>query len=252
MIKKQLAKIVSLEEIAKETIEIVLENEYISKQAKPGQFVHVAVRGHTLRRPISIAATDPANHRLTILFKTIGLGTAELSRYEVGADVDLLGPNGSSFPIDKIRDNESLLLVGGGIGIPPIYFLATQMQKLNVEVHTILGFQSKDYLFYEQEFNELSNVTIVTDDGSYGKKGFVTDYLHDVGKIDKYFSCGPLPMLQAVKRELPEVEGYLSFEERMACGIGACYACVIPTTTEEKYKKICQDGPVLAANEVKI
>lgn len=252
MIKKQLAKIVSLEKVAKETVEIVFENDYISERAKPGQFVHVAVKGHTLRRPISIAATDPNNATVTILFKTIGSGTTHLGQYEVGDYVDVLGPNGTSFPIDKISENESLLLIGGGIGVPPIYFLAKELQKVNVQVHTIIGFQSKDYLFYEEQFKALSNVTIVTDDGSYGKKGFVTNYIHEFDQIDKYFSCGPLPMLKAVKNELPNVEGYLSFEERMGCGIGACYACVIPTTTEDKYKKICQDGPVLAASEVKI
>lgn len=252
MIKKQTANIVSLATVAKETIEIVLENEYISKRAKPGQFVHVAVRGHTLRRPISIAATNPENHTLTILFKTIGSGTSELGCYHVGDTLDLLGPNGSSFPLPESVENETLLLIGGGIGIPPIYFLARELQKAKADVHVILGFQSKQYIFYEDLFKQLGKVTVVTDDGSYGEKGLVTDYIADVGPVDQYFSCGPVPMLRAVKHQLPNVEGYLSFEERMACGIGACYACVIPTTTEEKYKKICQDGPVLAANEVKI
>jgi len=252
MIKKQLAKIVSLEVIAKETVEIVLENEYISDHAKPGQFVHVAVRGHTLRRPISIASSNKENNTFTILFKTIGSGTTHLGEYKVGEYVDVLGPSGSSFPIEHIQENESLLLIGGGIGVPPIYFLATELRKLNVNVHAILGFQSKDYLFYEDEFNKLGNVTIVTDDGSYGKKGFVTEYVHTVDHVDKFFSCGPFPMLKAVKHLLPDIEGYLSFEERMGCGIGACYACVIPVNTSEKYKKICQDGPVLVASEVEL
>lgn len=250
--KKVDAKIVSVETIAKETVKMVLENDYISKHAKPGQFVHIRVTEHTLRRPISIAETDKDNHTFTILFKTIGSGTKRLANYRVGEFLDLLGPNGSSFPLDLIKENETLLLIGGGIGVPPIHFLATELKKLNVNVHAILGFQSEEYLFYENEFKALNNVTIVTDDGSYGKKGFVTDYVHDVGSVDRYFACGPLPMLKAVAKELKDVEGYLSFEERMGCGIGACYACVIPTTTEDKYKKICQDGPVFAANEVKL
>lgn len=250
--KKVDAKIVSVETIAKETVKMVLENDYISKHAKPGQFVHIRVTEHTLRRPISIAETDKDNHTFTILFKTIGSGTKRLANYRVGEFLDLLGPNGSSFPLDLIKENETLLLIGGGIGVPPIHFLATELKKLNVNVYAILGFQSEEYLFYEDEFKALNNVTIVTDDGSYGKKGFVTDYVHDVGSVDRYFACGPLPMLKAVAKELKDVEGYLSFEERMGCGIGACYACVIPTTTEDKYKKICQDGPVFAANEVKL
>lgn len=252
MKKKQLAKIVSLETIAKETVKIVLENEYISKHANPGQFVHVAITGHTLRRPISIASTEPENNTFTILFKTIGSGTTSLANYEIGQFVDVLGPNGTGFPIGKVQENDSILLIGGGIGVPPIYFLAKELNKLQVNVHAILGFQSKDYMFYERQFAELNDITIVTDDGSYGKKGFVTNYVHDVRHIDRYFACGPLPMLKAVANELKDVEGYLSFEERMACGVGACYACVIPTNTPDKYKKICSDGPVFAASEVKL
>lgn len=252
MIKKELAKIVSLDSIAKETVKMVLENKYISETAKPGQFVHIAVSEHTLRRPISIAETNRADNTFTILFKIVGSGTERLANYKVGEYLDLLGPNGSGFPIDQIKENETILLIGGGIGVPPIHFLATELKKLNVNVHVILGFQSQDYMFYEAEFSKLSEITVVTDDGSYGKKGFVTDYVHDIDSVDRYFACGPLAMLKAVANELEGIEGYLSFEERMGCGIGACYACVIPTNTPDKYKKICQDGPVFAANEVKL
>lgn len=252
MIKKVYAKIVSIEKIAKETMKMVLENEHISQFAKPGQFVHIKVADHTLRRPISIAETDAETNTFTILFKTVGSGTRRLASYEAGEYLDLLGPNGTGFPLDRVEENDVILLIGGGIGVPPVYFLAKELTRLNVNVHAILGFQSKDYVFYEEEFKQWNDVTIVTDDGSYGKKGFVTDYVHDINGIDRYFACGPLPMLKAVKEELEGVEGYLSFEERMGCGIGACYACVIPTNTKDKYKKICQDGPVLHANEVKL
>lgn len=252
MIKKQFAKIVATETIAKETIKIVLENEYISQTARPGQFVHIAIDGHTLRRPISIASTNNKDNTFTILFKTIGSGTADLANYRLNESIDVLGPNGTGFPLEAIKDNESLLLIGGGIGVPPIYFLAKELSERNVKVHAILGFQSKDYLFYEEQFAKLNDVTIVTDDGSYGKKGYVTNYVREAGSINRYFACGPMPMLKAVKEELIDIEGYLSFEERMACGVGACYACVIPTNTPDKYKKICSDGPVFKANEVKL
>lgn len=252
MIKKQWAEVVSLVHLAKETVEIVLKNDYISQHAKPGQFVHIAISNHTLRRPISIAATNKDEGTFTILFKIVGSGTDELARCKLGDKLDLLGPNGSNFPSDKISAGSTVLLVGGGIGVPPLYFLANELKDLDVKVHAILGFQSKDYIFYEDKFRQLSDLLIVTEDGSYGEKGLVTDYVDEIDSIDQYFSCGPLPMLKAVKEALTGIEGYLSFEERMGCGIGACYACVIPTRTEEKYKKICQDGPVMAANEVKL
>ncbi|HLS22852.1 MAG TPA: dihydroorotate dehydrogenase electron transfer subunit [Pseudogracilibacillus sp.] len=247
--KKQRATIVSSAEIAKETIAIVLKDEYISQNAKPGQFVHICIDGFTLRRPISIAHIDEATNTFTILFKVIGDGTGKLASYQAGQSLDLLGPNGSGFPLKDINKESSILLLGGGIGVPPIYFLAKKLNQLQIPFQAILGFQTKDYVFYEDEFKKLGATTIVTDDGTYGKKGFVTDYV-EKQSLDRYYACGPLPMLRSVKRTLSEIEGYLSFEERMACGIGACYACVIPTKGATSYKKICQDGPVLAAKEV--
>lgn len=252
MIKKEEAKIISLDEIAQDTIKLVLKNEYISKHAKAGQFVHIKVAEHSLRRPISIASSDPFEQTITLLFKVIGSGTKKLASYQIGDTVDLLGPNGNPFPTSQLQEGDSVLLVGGGIGVPPLYFLAKTLAEKKVNVQAILGFQGKQYVFYHEAFKALCNVIVVTDDGSYGEKGLVTDYTNQVAPFSRYYSCGPLPMLKAVKEQLKDKEGYLSFEQRMACGIGACYACVIPTTEDGKYKKICHDGPVFNANEVSI
>ncbi|MFD2133061.1 dihydroorotate dehydrogenase electron transfer subunit [Pseudogracilibacillus auburnensis] len=250
MIKKEAMKIISSKQIATDTVEMVLENEYISNHATPGQFLHIAITGHTLRRPLSIAAVDSKARTVTILFKIIGSGTETLATYQVGETIDVLGPNGNGFPVQTGQKPATVLLIGGGIGVPPIYFLGTQLKKFGIQVQSIIGFQSRDYVFYENEFQALGETFVVTNDGSYGYKGFVTDVLDKTSRFDRYYSCGPLPMLRAVSDNLRGNEGYLSFEERMGCGVGACYACVIPTEDEAGYKKICQDGPVFRANEV--
>jgi|SRR5690625_85954 len=252
MMKKESMKVISVNSIAKDTIEMVLSNEYISKHAVPGQFLHISVVGHTLRRPISIAAVDQMNQTVTILFKIIGTGTQSLATYQVGSFVDVLGPNGKGFPIDDLTTNDHILLIGGGIGVPPLYYLGTALKECGINVQSIIGFQSKEYVFYEEAFQQLGDTYVVTNDGSYGYKGYVTDVVEHINPFDRYYSCGPVPMLQAVTTAFPDKSGYLSFEERMGCGVGACLACVIETKDQTGYKKICQDGPVFAANEVKI
>lgn len=240
--------VVSVKEIALDTVEMVLKHQLAASTAKPGQFLHILVDGHTLRRPISIAATDPNQGTVTILFKKLGAGTQQLATCRPRTIIDALGPNGNGFSYDS--DMGTALLVGGGIGIPPLYNLGKELNKQGIDVKAVLGFQSHDQVFYEDKFREIGEAWIVTNDGSYGYKGMVTDVLDQIGSFDDYFSCGPLPMLQAVTVELSEKRGYISLEERMGCGVGACFACVIPAKTESGYKKICQDGPVFAASEV--
>ena len=156
------------------------------------------------------------------------------------------------FPTDQLDPASPVLLIGGGIGVPPIYYLAEELTNRGIEAKAILGFQDKDYVFYEKKFRKIAETLIVTNDGSYGKKGFVTDWTEIVGEFQCYYACGPLPMLKAVKSNLSQYDGYLSFEERMGCGVGTCYACVIPTNDEAGFKKICQDGPVFLSSEVNI
>lgn len=251
MMKKETLVIVKSTEIARETTEMVLQNAYISETAQAGQFLHIGMEGHTLRRPISIAKIDKENEQITILFKQLGEGTKALSTYQEGMRINALGPSGNGFSYDN-QTNKTILLVGGGIGIPPLYCLATKLAKEGVQIKAVLGFQTADSVFYEEEFNKLGETFITTNDGSYGQQGFVTDILDEVGSYDCYYSCGPLPMLKAVTTKLEHQKGYVSLEERMGCGVGACFACVIPTDDQGGYMKICKDGPVFAANEVKL
>lgn len=249
MMRNEELVIVNSTEIARDTTEMILQNASISKTAVPGQFLHISVEGHTLRRPISIATIDQENETITVLFKQLGEGTKALSRYREGMKINALGPSGNGFIVDKNK-NKTILLVGGGIGIPPLYCLGKRLAKQGVKIKSVLGFQTLDSVFYENKFNDLGETVITTNDGTYGHHGFVTDVVNEVGDYDCYYSCGPLAMLQAVTTKLKGKKGYISLEERMGCGVGACFACVIPTDNQGGYKKICKDGPVFTASEV--
>ena len=252
MIHKEILIIVSNEKIARESYELTLQNEYISSQAIPGQFLHLSVKNHTLRRPLSIAAVNKANQTITLLYKVVGSGTDELTKYRAGDTIDALGPSGNGFMLEDIEENDEVLLIGGGIGVPPLHFLAQKLFEKNIKITAVLGFLSEEYKFYEAEFKRFGHTLIVTDDGSYGAKGRVTDIDLSDKNFKHYYSCGPLPMLKAVKEKYADIDGYLSFEERMGCGVGACFACVLPTKDEKGYKKICIDGPVFSSKEVVI
>ncbi|MDL4839999.1 dihydroorotate dehydrogenase electron transfer subunit [Aquibacillus rhizosphaerae] len=254
MINKELLTIVETIQIAKETIKMRLQGSEKIKHAKPGQFVHIKVGNegsHMLRRPISIADVNQDQQIVTIIFKVIGSGTDHLSKCHVGDVIDGLIPCGTSYPIEQITMDKALL-IGGGIGVPPLYYLAKQIKEQGVEVTSILGFQSSEHVFYQSEFAELGKCHIVTNDGTHGFQGFVTDVIDQLDPtFDYYFSCGPTPMLKAVSSKLQDRNGYISIEQRMGCGIGACYACVVPTNDGSNgFKKICKDGPVFEANEV--
>lgn len=213
MTKKVDMKVVSVKKIAKETYEMVLENDYICQTAVPGQFIHILVDGHMLRRPISIANIDRASKTVSIIFKVIGSGTRALANYEPGDRVDVLGPSGHGFPTNNLSGS-TVLLIGGGVGVPPLYYLAKELAgDRSVKIISILGFQSKEYVFYEEKFNQLGETIIMTDDGSHGDKGSVTDAIHQIDSFDRYYTCGPTPMLKAVTSMLENQDGYISLEE---------------------------------------
>lgn len=249
MMLKDKTKIVSTTYIAKDTIEMVLENSNITEYAVPGQFLHIQVGTHTLRRPISIADCNKQLNQIKILFKVNGEGTNKLASYQQGEYLDVIGPLGNGFTMDG-ETNSTVLLIGGGIGVPPLYYLGKTLKEKGINIVSVLGFQQKDHVFYEQQFQELGETLIVTDNGSYGYKGFVTDVLDQINEFDCYYSCGPIPMLKALTTKLKGKNGYISLEERMGCGVGACFACVLPTMDGTSYKKICKDGPVFQAEEV--
>lgn len=249
MMKKRTLLILQSHKIAKDTFEMILENKELSQMIEPGQFLHIRVPHFTLRRPISVADIDVKLGTVTIVFKVIGEGTQALAKIKTGEQIDVLGPLGQGFDLNQ-KENSTVLLIGGGIGVPPLHYLGRLLAEKNIKVKTILGYQTVEAVFYEDEFKQFSDTYIATDDGTYGHKGFVTDAIEQIGHFDLYYTCGPTQMLQAVTEKLVDKKGYVSLEERMGCGVGACFACVIKTDDEGGYKKICQDGPVFSTEEV--
>lgn len=241
MYKQNIYKILSNEPLTKDVFKMVLQGDtqYITR---PGQFINIALTGKFLRRPISVCDYDDTT--VTIIYKVVGEGTEQLKNMSVGEELDVLTGLGNGYDISK---STKPLLIGGGVGVPPMYNLAKALINAGQMPTVILGFNTKSEVFYEDEFNKLGCKTVVTTvDGSYGTKGFVTDTMADVD-YDYFYTCGPLPMFKAVYNAT-FVSGQFSFEERMGCGFGACVGC----TCKTKYgnKRICKDGPVLEKEEI--
>ena len=211
----------------------------------PGQFVNIALEGRYLRRPISVCDYD--ERTITLIYKVVGDGTAQMSRMAPGVRIDLLTGLGNGFSTDA--DTRRPLLVGGGVGVPPLYNLARRLLAEGREVQVVLGFNTAAEVFYADEFRALGcDVTVATADGSAGVAGFVTTAIAARGLDFDYFdACGPLPMLRALCQAV-EQPGELSFEERMGCGFGACMGCSCRTLTGGK--RICKEGPVLKKEEI--
>lgn len=208
----------------------------------PGQFVNIQLDGLFLRRPISVC--DVQGDQLTILYKVVGKGTMQMSKLTAG-QLDILTGLGNGYDLSKAGDMP--VLIGGGVGVPPMYLLCKELLKLGKAVTVILGFNTKNEIFYEREFRELGvNVIVTTVDGSYGMKGFVTDALKDL-QYSYFYTCGPEPMLKAVYKN-SVTSGQMSFEKRMGCGFGACMGCSCKTITG--YKRICKEGPVMQKEEI--
>ena len=208
----------------------------------PGQFVNIKLEGLFLRRPISVCDWDESG--LTIIYKVVGKGTEQMSRMTEGQELDVLTGLGNGFDVTKCGDHT--VVIGGGVGVPPMYGLAKALLKEGKKVTAILGFNKESEIFYEEQFKALGIETIITTvDGSVGVKGFVTDALPE--NYDFFCTCGPEPMLKALYNAT-KTSGLLSFEERMGCGFGACMGC----SCETKYgkKRICKDGPVLEKEEI--
>ncbi|UOE92901.1 dihydroorotate dehydrogenase electron transfer subunit [Alkalihalobacillus sp. LMS39] len=255
--RRDILTIVSQEQIADSIFELILEGSLVEEMQQPGQFVHVKVdRGidPLLRRPISICHVDKAKQQLTMLYRAEGKGTTLMSERVQGEEVDLLGPLGTGFPVDAVSKGETALLVGGGIGVPPLYYLSQQLKAKGVNVIHVLGFASKKDVFYEEKFSALGDTYVSTVDGTHGTSGFVTDVITQQQlNFDVLYSCGPNPMLRALEANYKDRRGFLSLEQRMGCGIGACLACVCHLQNDPEgtaYKKICTDGPVFPIGEV--
>lgn len=243
MYKRDKYKIQSNKSIAKNVYEMILEGDttYITR---PGQFINIEIEGLYLRRPISVCDYDEKT--IKIIYKVVGKGTEKLSTLKEGEILDILTGLGNGF--EKSLSGEKPLLIGGGVGTPPMYNLAKVLIKEKKKPIVVLGFGSKEDIFYEEEFKKIgAEVYISTVDGSYGTKGFVTDVIKDLKDYTYYYACGPENMLKAVY-DLVEKKGQLSFEEKMGCGFGACMGC----TCKTKYgnKRICKNGPVLKKEEI--
>lgn len=259
MIKNELCTVISQKEIAENIFELTLQGELVQSMNEPGQFIHLKVSNGMdplLRRPISIANINQINSQFTMIYRKEGRGTTLLSEKLVGEKVDVLGPLGNGFPVEEVQSGQTALLVGGGIGVPPLYELSQRLVERGVKVIHVLGFQSKAAVFYEEAFASLGETFIATVDGTHGTKGFVTNVIEaNQLAFDVLYSCGPTPMLRALEQAYSHKKVYLSLEERMGCGIGACFACVCHTgddPTGYSYKKVCSDGPVFRAGEVVI
>ena len=241
MYKQNKYKILSNEPLTKDVYKMVLEGdtEYITA---PGQFINIVLDGKYLRRPISVCDYD--EDCITIIYKVVGEGTEQMSALKIGTVLDVLTGLGNGYDISK---STKPLLIGGGVGVPPMYNLAKTLIANGQVPTVILGFNTADEVFYEQEFKALGcDVFVTTADGSYGIKGFVTDALAGID-FDYFYTCGPLPMFKAIYNAVDK-DGQFSFEERMGCGFGACMGCSCKT----KYgnKRICKDGPVLEKEEI--
>ena len=239
--KQSLFQIVSNEALTDSVYKMILSGD-TSAITAPGQFVNIQLTGKFLRRPISVCDYDETT--LTIIYKVVGAGTDQMSAMKPGEMLDILTGLGNGYDLSLAGDRPVLL--GGGVGVPPMYNLAKKLIAMGKEVSVILGFNTAGEIFYEQEFKALGCKTCVTTvDGSYGKKGFVTDALPE--NYTYFYTCGPEPMLKAVYRATA-TSGQMSFEERMGCGFGACMGCSCKTLTG--YKRICKDGPVMKKEEI--
>lgn len=240
MYKQNNYKILSNEKIAKDVYKMILEGDtqYITA---PGQFINIKLDGKFLRRPISVCDCD--ENTITIIYKVVGSGTEYMAGLESGEVLDVLTGLGNGYDISK---SSKPLLIGGGVGVPPMYMLAKKLIEDGQQPTVILGFNTKEEIFFEEEFRALGcDVSVATVDGSYGIKGFVTDAFPD--NYDYFYTCGPMPMFKAIEN-IAKTSGQYSFEERMGCGFGACMGCSCKT----KYgnKRICKDGPVLEREEI--
>ena len=239
--KQSIFEILSNTPLTDSVYKMVLQGDTEAITAS-GQFVNIRLEGMFLRRPISVCDYDEKT--LTIIYKVVGKGTEAMSAMEQGQKLDILTGLGNGYDLNP--SGEHPVLLGGGVGVPPMYNLAKKLVAQGKRVSVILGFNTASEVFYEEEFKALGcQVTVTTVDGSYGQKGFVTNALPE--NYTYFYTCGPEPMLKAVYRSTYS-SGQMSFEERMGCGFGACMGCSCKTLTG--YKRICKEGPVMKKEEI--
>jgi dihydroorotate dehydrogenase electron transfer subunit len=284
--KKIFPSVVENTLIADNIFKLVLEDSFPHDEFKPGKFLHVKCSkglDPLLRRPMSICDISDDERYLTVLYRKEGRGTTLLSEYQAGEKIDILAPLGNNFELpaelgaDKKTEDglleqnlsKRILLIGGGIGVPPLYYLGRKLKAAGHSIVSILGFNAAKDVFYENEFKSLGEVFITTVDGSYGMKGFVTDALAKIESMndveivdwepscDVVYSCGPKAMLKALQSRISSDKlAYMSLEERMGCGVGACLACVCNYNEgferDKNYSRVCTEGPVYKLHEISL
>lgn len=254
-------ELVKKEQIKSDIYKYSVKSDEMANQAKPGQFLEIRVTDSIepfLRRPISIHNVKKDEGIIEFIFQVKGKGTELLAERKEGELIDIIGPLGEG--IFNTNGYEKIAIIGGGIGIFPLYELAKQAKESGKNVNMYLGFRNKEFVILENEYKEVANnFTLATDDGSYGKNGFAINFLKDdISKnpVDCIYACGPLPMLKAVQALAKEknIPCQLSLEERMGCGMGVCIGCAVKykTETEDTFKRVCREGPVFDANTVEI
>ena len=240
--KQSIFKIIENTQLTSTVFKMKLSGD-VSEITSPGQFVNIKLEGLYLRRPISVC--DCENGVLTLIYKVVGKGTEQMAKMTAGEELDVLTGLGNGY--NTALSGDKPVLLGGGVGVPPLYMLAKKLIAEGKKVSVVLGFNTKEEIFCEEDFKALgADVSVATADGSYGVKGFVTDALKDID-YTYFYTCGPEPMLKALYK-VTATSGQFSFEKRMGCGFGACMGCSCKTITG--YKRICKDGPVLEKEEI--
>ena len=235
---KEYLKVIYNKEIALDIFEMKLETKEMAKFSNPGMFINISLndKSKLLKRPISICQIE--DNYLTITYKINGEGTKILSTYSIDTTIEAIGPLGNGFPI---VNNKTVLLVGGGIGVPPLLELAKHLKENDNKVTTVLAFRDKESIIYKKDFEAFGDVIVTTDNGSFGYHGNAIMYLNEFDiSFDTLYSCGPEILLKLLEEKYKGKEGYLSYEARMACGVGLCHGCV----KGEKHFCVCTDGPV--------
>ena len=247
--------IVSQREIAPRIFEMVLKGEMVADM-QVGQFVHLKVPDPSklLRRPISISEIDYDKKEATIVYRVEREGTAILSKMVAGQTIDTMGPQGNGFDLSGLGIADTALIIGGGIGVPPLLQVAKELHSKGVNVTSVLGFATKAVVILEEEMKKYSRVLITTDDGSYGRKGYVSSIVSELSEdFTAVYACGAPGMLRYVNETFcSHPRAYISMESRMACGMGACYACVLHVAGEDQAvnKRVCEDGPVFETGTI--
>ena len=248
-------ELVAQEEIAPRIYSMILKGEMVA-QMLPGQFLHIRVPDGSklLRRPISISEIDLDSQTCRLIYRVEGGGTAIFSHLPVGSFLSVMGPQGNGFDLTNLGQGQKALIIGGGIGVPPLVQVAKQLHEQGVEVEVVVGFATKEAVILEEELSQVAHVTVTTDDGSYGTKGYVSTIVDQMDQeFDAIYSCGAPGMLKYVNSKFYDhPRAYISMESRMACGMGACYACVVhlENASQAANKRVCEDGPVFETGTI--